>query len=517
MKKTTLLACASVLILVSLLAWGGLAARLSTAPFESTPHVDRRPVIRPDYSDTIIPPNIAPLNFLVAEPGVECAVRISAEHGDSITVRAKGGKVAFPSGSWRRLLAAGRGGKMTIDVCLRTEEGGWKRFQPIVNTIAEDEIDPYVYYRLIHPLHTVYSDVNIYQRDIRCFNEFPLALNRSFGDACVNCHTPAPNHPDRMVLQTRGVRKGRNYGGTFVIRDGEARKVDTRRLVRPGETDHGRLPKAMAGYSAWHPNGEIVAFSANDIHQFMHAVGDVRDVGDSESDLGLYHVEEDRLSTCPAISAPDRLETFPTWSPDGRTLYFCSTAPWAPEDYAQVRYDLMRIGYDPESETWGELETVLSSETTGLSITEPRVSPDGKRVLVCMSDYGSFPVYQRSSDLYLIDLPSGEYHRLEINSPRSESWHCWSSNGRWIAFASKRGNGLFGRIYFSYVDEAGQAHKPVLLPQEDPTFYDRSIRTYNAPELAVAPAPITSRTLGRTIRESSVPATENDHQMRMHP
>ena len=149
---------------------------------------------------------------------------------------------------------------------------------------------------------------------------------------------------------------------------------------------------------------------------------------------------------------------------------------------------------------WGEVEPVLLAKDTGKSIAEPRISPDGRWLLFCMSDYGSFPAYQPSSDLYLLDLKTRQHHRLAVNSPRCESWHCWSGNSRWIAFASKRRDGVFARIYFSYVDESGRAHKPVLLPQEDPTFYDRFIKTYNVPELSGAPAPARGRTLTQVIR-----------------
>jgi dipeptidyl aminopeptidase/acylaminoacyl peptidase len=342
--------------------------------------------------------------------------------------------------------------------------------------------------------------VNIYQRDLRSYRETPVAENRSFGGACVNCHTLSANHPDRMILQTRGNKDGVNYSGTIVVRDGRIDKVDTRSLVRAGESGRGRIGQAMAGYSAWHPNGQIVVFSANDISQFFHAVGEVRDVFDADSDLALYHVDSNTVTTGPDISQPDRLETFPAWSPDGHDLYFCACDRLPKQQYKEIRYDLMRIGYNPETGEWGNLETVLSSKDTGMSSTEPRVSPDGKWLLFCMSDYGSFPVYQSSSDLHLLDLQTREHHRLAVNSPRSESWHCWSSNSRWIAFASKRRDGVFARVYFSYVDESGKAHKPLLLPQKDPTFYDRFIKTYNVPELAPAPAPVHSRTLGRAIR-----------------
>ncbi len=481
--------------------WAFLAWPRPAFDFAAAATLDRRPSIRPDYRDTVIPPNIAPLNFVVEEPGTDYAVRIHAAQGEAIELRTRHAQVAIPVGPWRQLLEANRGQEFSIDICVRDADGPWKRFQPIVNTIADSEIDNYLFYRLIRPIHTVYGDIDIYQRDVRTFSETPVVKNKSFGGACVNCHTLARNDPDRMLLQTRGTRNGIDYGGTIVVGNGRIGKVDTRSLAKAVQSDRGRIGAAMAAYSAWHPRGKLVVYSANDIIQFFHAVGEVRDVLDRESDLALYHADSNRVSTSPDISRPDRLETFPTWSPDGRSLYFCAADPLPLDQYKQVRYDLMRIGYDPDSGDWGELEAVLLSEDTGLSITEPRVSPDGKWLLFCMSAYGSFPVYQSSSDLYLLNLETREYHRLAVNSPRSESWHCWSANSRWIAFASKRRDGVFGRIYFSYIDESGHAHRPLLLPQKDPTLYDSLIKTYSVPELASVPAPAHSRTLGRAIRQ----------------
>jgi hypothetical protein len=126
-----------------------------------------------------------------------------------------------------------------------------------------------------------------------------------------------------------------------------------------------------------------------------------------------------------------------------------------------------------------------------------------------MCNYGCFPVYQQSSDLYMIDLQaprqSGryKYRRLDCNSDKSESWHSWSSNGRWIAFSSKRQSGVFTRLYLSYVDENGRVHKPILLPQKDPTYYDSCLWTYSVPELVVEPVTLTKEKLGRVLRGAS--------------
>ncbi|MEJ2568518.1 MAG: cytochrome C biosynthesis protein, partial [candidate division WOR-3 bacterium] len=147
------------------------------------------------------------------------------------------------------------------------------------------------------------------------------------------------------------------------------------------------------------------------------------------------------------------MENWPAWSPDGKYLYFCS----APKletyedikeqdlEYRQIKYDLMRVSFDEKTRRWGKLETVLSGTKIGGSINQPRVSPDGRFVLFTVSDYGNFPIYLSSSDLYILDLSTGKSGKLDINSDYVESFHAWSSNGRWIVFSSKRIDHLFAR------------------------------------------------------------------------
>jgi hypothetical protein len=470
--------------------------------FEAAVTVDRPARIRPDYTDTVLPPNIAPPNFVVEEPGTAYGVRIRAPEGEAIHVAGRSPRITIPPAPWRRLLRANRGGKLHFDVYVRPDGGPWTRFAPIRNAIAEADVDRYLFYRLMKPIYILRVNLAIHQRDLETYEESVVLSNRTFRGGCINCHCFAPGHPDQLIVHSRGGGRGSEWSGMTVVRQGRIIKVDTRALVRDPESKRGRVTQSQAAYTAWHPNGRLAAFSANKIAQFFHSAGENRDVFDSESDLALYHADSNTVTTTLAISQPDRLETFPTWSPDGRHLYFSSADPMPMERYEEVRYDLMRIGYDPDSGRWGEVEPVLRAEETGLSITEPRVSPDGRWVLFCMSAYGAFPAYQPSSDLYLLDLETRQHHRLAANSPRTESWHCWSRNGRWIAFASKRRDGVFARIYFSYVDEEGRAHKLLLLPQKDPALYDRLIKTYNVPELADAPAPAQGRALARVIRSA---------------
>ena len=126
----------------------------------------------------------------------------------------------------------------------------------------------------------------------------------------------------------------------------------------------------------------------------------------------------------PQVARKERLETWPAWSGDGRYLYFCSApklwtdnAEYPPAQYDQVRYDLMRIAYDPNADQWGEPETVLSSKDTGKSIAMPRCSPDGRWLSFCMCDYGYFPTWQEDSDIYLMDLRASATTPVALSTP----------------------------------------------------------------------------------------------------
>ena len=281
----------------------------------------------------------------------------------------------------------------------------------------------------------------------------------------------------------------------LVARGGQVTTVDTR-------TPFNSSP---AAYTAWHPDARHIGFSVNKVSLFFHTdpARETREVFDAGSDLAVYDTQTNILTTTPEIAQPDRAETWPEWSADGRTLYF-SSAPVTPiEAFGTVRYDLMRIQCDVEAGTWGTLETVLSAAQTGMTVTQPKVSPNGRWLVFTMADHGNFPIFSASADLYAMDLRDGGYRRLDINSDRADSWHAWSSNGHWLVFSSKRRDGLFARPYFSYVDDDGTFHRPVLMPQEDPRFYDAFIETYNVPVFVTGPVRASQRDLARAIYEPS--------------
>jgi hypothetical protein len=83
-------------------------------------------------------------------------------------------------------------------------------------------------------------------------------------------------------------------------------------------------------------------------------------------------------------------------------------------------------------------------------------------------------------------LADSTLERLDIlNSKDVESYHSWSSTGRWVVFSSRRMDGLYMNAYIAHVDENGNPEKPFLLPQEDASFHKTFLYSFNIPEFAV--------------------------------
>jgi hypothetical protein len=446
---------------------------------EAVPQTTRPPRLSPDYAGVVIPPNIAPLNFKVQEPGARYQVEVYSLKSERISVSSRNSSICIPAGKWRALLRANAGRPLFFDVSVRDARGQWNRFQTVTNSIALEEIDRCLVYRLLKPLYSLYVNVGIYQRDLESFDERPVLENGKTQKGCLNCHTPLNHRPDTFAFHTRSQGK---IQPMILVVSNQVAQVD----------------KTM-GYLSWHPSGRLLAFSANKLNLFYHTHGETRDVFDSASNLGIYRLDSNSIVVPPPIALPDRNETWPSWSPDGRYLYYCS-APRLPfEKFRQVRYDLMRVSYDIEQDHWGEPEMLLPAQQSGLSAAQPRVSPNGRWLVFTLAKYGNFPIYQPSADLYLIDLKTRECRRLAINSDQADSWHDWSSNGRWLVFSSKRLDGLFARPFFSYVDDEGQFYKPFLLPQADPAFYESYPKTFNVPQLVQGPVTVKESDLARAV------------------
>lgn len=436
-----------------------------------------KPCIFPDYADITIPPNISPLNFIVKEGQSSCMVII--EGNDSgLTLKGKKG-FYFPMRKWKQLLADNRGMQLKVTVYARKGKE-WIRFRPFHWQVAEETIDPYLVYRLIEPTYANWNEMGIYQRCLENFKESPIIRNNMTEGNCMNCHTFCMQNGGKMVFHMR-----KTYGGTYLIDNKDITRLNTTTPYTP----------SFFVYPAWHPSGEILAFTVNKTHQSFYMADNKRsEIYDSASDIQLYDIAKNEIFTDPLLSSVDMLETYPAFSPDGRRLFFC-TAPVEknlPEDVNRIKYSLCSIEFDPVTQTFGQqVDTLLSSAVTNRSIAFPRVSPDGKYLLFSMLDFGCFPCWSRDADLYAYSFGREEFYPLDaVNSSSSEGYTTWSSDSRWFIVSSRRLDDGFSRPFIAYMDEEGNASKAFLLPQEDPEVYIHSLKSFNLPELIREQVPV---------------------------
>lgn len=456
-------------------------------------------VLDPDYKSVTIPPNIAPLNFRIKENADRYLVRFYNANGIDFIIHSKNGSIKIPMKKWRRLLSASVSKEIYMDIIVKRSHQ-WQKFNTITNYIAPDSIDKYLVYRLIDPEFETWNVMGLYQRNLENFREVPLLLNRVSDGNCMNCHTFCKNSSSIMTFHMRGP-----HSGTVIFRDNKLTKINTR-------TDSTIAPGM---YPAWHPSGNYIAFTNNRIVQSYHAIpGRTVEVFDTLSNIVVYDVNKNIITSCQTLSDPDRLETFPTWSPDGCYLYYCCADKHfiRKPDYesfmdahSRMRYDLMRISFDEENCTFGEADTVLKVSDQVSSVSFPRISPDGRYLLFCKSEHGNLSIWHPESDLYLLDLVTGKVSRPDINSDKSDSFHTWSSSGRWIVFSSRRDDGLlYTRPYFAYFDSSAKTHKPFVLPQKRTEFYLNIMKSFNLPELVTSRIELNPRKFTGIIKARAV-------------
>jgi dipeptidyl aminopeptidase/acylaminoacyl peptidase len=153
-----------------------------------------------------------------------------------------------------------------------------------------------------------------------------------------------------------------------------------------------------------------------------------------------------------------------------------------------------------------ETEIVFNESEIKKSASFPRISPDGKYLVFTLADYGTFPIWHKEADLYSINLTSGLTGKMNINSNETESYHSWSSNGKWLVFSSKRQDGRSARPYFAHIDSLGNQGKEFVLPQKDPSLYSRMLESFNIPELVNGRIKVKPRDFARATRQAALKA-----------
>ena len=362
--------------------------------------------------------------------------------------------------------------------------GSIQASKPVHFRISPWPADEAVVYRLVAPLFIPRKTPDTFVRDIRSFRVRTfLSAHRKY---CFNCHTfsSKTGTSGKLGIQSRYMAGGSYelpvYFGVYDIEEERGYKI--------------RLPFGiqMTTYMAWSPEGKKLAFSANQqLVTLSPVVYETQFAGEATSDIAIYDLLRNTTYLLPGASTPDSLEIYPWWTPDGEAIVYSSVP--AGLHPAQVRYDLRII---PFNDGKGGISRAISGASqNGKSNYYPRFSPDGKWFCFTKSDGGS--LIKSSSDLFLLpgDL-EGPARRLECNADfAADSWHSWSSNSRWLVFASKRDDGVFARLYLTQIDDEGHASPAVRLPVKNPP-----LESFNIPEFVAHTPTIDEDKLFEAIR-----------------
>ena len=451
------------------------------------------PAIFPDYCNVTVPYNIAPLNFMLpAGEYEECVARISTSDGKHQTYGC-GVKVQIPEEEWHDMLNASKGKSLKVEVWGK-KGNEWLSFNPFEIHIAPDAIDEYLSYRLIEPSYAAWNFMEIAQRNLTSFEETQIfnneiTMNDREKGQCINCHSYQNYKTDNMLFHVR-----LSNSGTVIVNDGKVSRVNLKRDYT-----------ISAGvYPSWHPTEKLIAFSTDLTRQGFHTSNPNKlEVYDLASDLILYDIKTDSVSVISNDST--LLEVYPTWSPDGKYLYYCKSVP-LPEEldikdrdneiglyYQKIQYNIYRRSFDVATHNFGDEELVYDAASQNKSATLPRVSPDGRYLLFAQGQYGCFHIRHNDGDIVCMPLNTENPSPLDLSGLNSEgmpdSYPTWSSNGHWIMCASRREDGNFCRVYFSYFNN-GKVEKAFMLPQEDPEYNTFLLKSYNRPEFMVEPVKI---------------------------
>ena len=445
-------------------------------------------VIYPDYKEVTIPANIAPLNFRYAMKDVRKAKTTFTLGDKSVTV--KGTEVEWRLDAWKDFLSGAEG--QTISVTAEAVVEG----KPVTDSwsvyVSPDAIDGWLTYRLIEPSYQMYHEISIMERCIENFEETTICDWKHTDNACMNCHVHGQSRGDYSLYYIRGPK-----GGSILNQNGKLRKLTLKADGMISATVYGEL----------HPEGRFGVFSTNIIWPSFHTLSTYRmEVYDTESDLTVADFVNNRMINVPHVARADKFETFPCFSADGRSVFYCvADTVTLPKQVDKCLYDLVRADFDPETGLIGEqVDTLWHGKDGKGSVCHPKASPDGRWLMFTVADYGTFPLFHPECTLYLADLQSGEIRPMdEIKGNKSDSYHSWSSNCRWFVFASKRGDGQYGKPYFCHLDADGRTTKPFVLPQKSARFYLYNLKSFNVPDLGNASTGMTVKDAARLFKSEN--------------
>lgn len=448
---------------------------------------------------TLFPPEIVAPNFRW-EDATPAVTRWQVSFGD-----AQPASFTTTEAQWRPTAAVwddmkqrSTGAPMTVSITGQNATGDALSFAGTTIRTSTDPVGDAIFYREV-PLpfiDAVQDPSRIRWRfgSIDSPDRPPIVLDNL--PVCGNCHSFSQDG-SKLGLD---VDYGNDKGGYAILSVEQDMLLNDEKIItwsdykrEDGEATFGLLSQVS-------PDGRYVISTVKDRAVFVATPGieysqlffPIKGI------LVVYDTKTGVYQPLPGADDPAYVQSNPTWSPDGQHVVFARAkvyekpsianansilldqhdVPEFIEDNEPFKFDLYRVPFNEGR--GGKAEPIAGASHNGRSNFFAKYSPDGKWIVFTQAE--DYMLLMPDSELFIIPAEGGDARRLQANTPNMNSWHSFSSNGKWLVFSSKVFS-PYTQLFLTHIDEQGRSTPPVVLDQ-----FTEPDRAANIPEFVPIPA-----------------------------